>query len=274
MQIVGIGRIIFWEGGSLWIGEATAPVAPHQHHAIQLTFGLRGRIRLRPAADQNWAEYKVGAVPADLPHAFEANGSLVAHIFVEPEGTTGRALSQNLGLSNIIGLPEVLAGEAAAELRSRFESERPDAEIVTIAQRIVADLAGGIPSRRVTDLRVQKAIAAIKSRLAQPVTLGQTAASVHLSAGRFRHLFVAETGIAFKTFVLWLRLERAIATFAGGGSWTDAAHAANFADSAHLVRTLRRMFGIAPSSLSLSRGEGPSRKPVPSSRRQVRDLPT
>jgi AraC-like DNA-binding protein len=32
-------------------------------------------------------------------------------------------------------------------------------------------------------------------------------------------------------------------------SWTDAAQLAGFADSAHLSRTCRRMFGIAPTML-------------------------
>jgi hypothetical protein len=31
-----------------------------------------------------------------------------------------------------------------------------------------------------------------------------------------------------------------------GGSWPEAAHAANFADSTHLTRTCRRKFGLAP----------------------------
>lgn len=273
MQIVGIGRIIFWEGGSLWIGEATAPVAPHQHHAIQLTFGLRGRVRLRPAADENWTEHKVGAVPSDLPHAFEATGSLVAHIFVEPEGVIGRALSQNLGLSQIVSLPEALAGEMAAGLRAGFEGDWPDAEMVAIAQTIVASLAAGAAPRRITDIRVQTALAVIKSQLSRPMTLPGIAGSVHLSSSRFRHLFVAETGIAFKTYVLWLRLDRAIAAFSTGGSWTDAAHAASFADSAHLARTIRRMFGLAPSALSLMRADGPSRRSVASSKQQTDDHP-
>jgi AraC-like DNA-binding protein len=34
-----------------------------------------------------------------------------------------------------------------------------------------------------------------------------------------------------------------------GSSWTEAAQQAGFADSAHLSRTCRRMFGIAPSML-------------------------
>jgi len=51
---------------------------------------------------------------------------------------------------------------------------------------------------------------------------------------------------------LWLRLMRAVERFAAGASLTDAAHEAGFADSAHLSRTFRRMFGIAAGSLRVS----------------------
>jgi AraC-like DNA-binding protein len=32
-------------------------------------------------------------------------------------------------------------------------------------------------------------------------------------------------------------------------SWTEAAHAAGFADSSHLTRAHKRMFGIEPTSI-------------------------
>ena len=41
----------------------------------------------------------------------------------------------------------------------------------------------------------------------------------------------------------------AIEAVMAGASWTEAAHEAGFADSAHLTRTHRRMFGIEPSAV-------------------------
>lgn len=41
----------------------------------------------------------------------------------------------------------------------------------------------------------------------------------------------------------------AIEASMAGRSWTAAAHEAGFADSAHLTRTFRRMFGIGPTAL-------------------------
>jgi AraC family transcriptional regulator len=70
-----------------------------------------------------------------------------------------------------------------------------------------------------------------------------------LSPGRFRHLFVAETGTSFRAYVLWMRLNVAIQFAMAGESWTAAAHVAGFADSAHLTRTFKRMFGMNPAAL-------------------------
>ena len=49
--------------------------------------------------------------------------------------------------------------------------------------------------------------------------------------------------------MLWMRLNVAIQFAMAGQSWTEAAHAAGFADSAHLTRTFRRMFGMNPAAL-------------------------
>jgi AraC family transcriptional regulator len=83
------------------------------------------------------------------------------------------------------------------------------------------------------------------------VSLADAAAHVGLSTGRARHLFVEETGLPFRTYLLWRCLMRAAELFSAGSSLTDAAHSAGFSDSSHLSRTFRRMFGIAADSLRL-----------------------
>jgi AraC-like DNA-binding protein len=62
---------------------------------------------------------------------------------------------------------------------------------------------------------------------------------------------VEATGLPFRTYVVWLRLMRAVELYSAGSSLTDAAHGAGFSDSSHLSRTFRRMFGIPADSLRL-----------------------
>jgi AraC-like DNA-binding protein len=110
-------------------------------------------------------------------------------------------------------------------------------------------LADAMPPGGALDRRVVRVIAWMRGRLQSPIALGEAAAQAHLSASRFRHLFVAQTGISFRAYLLWARVESAIGTAIAGESWTAAAQSAGFADSAHLSRTCRRMFGIAPAML-------------------------
>lgn len=65
---------------------------------------------------------------------------------------------------------------------------------------------------------------------------------------------------AFRPYVLWTRLNRALELGVAGSSWTDAAHATNFADSAHLTRTCRRMYGLFPTSMRIEQDASRTRK--------------
>jgi AraC-like DNA-binding protein len=96
---------------------------------------------------------------------------------------------------------------------------------------------------------VARALEYIRDHVRAPVSLADAAAAATLSPSRFRHLFVQETGTSFRAYLLWLRINIAIEAAMAGGSWTEAAHAAGFADSAHLSRTHRRMFGIEPTAI-------------------------
>lgn len=54
-----------------------------------------------------------------------------------------------------------------------------------------------------------------------------------------------------RTYVLWRRLLHVWSLLMRGETLTSAAHAAGFADSAHLSRTARAMFGLPPSVLQM-----------------------
>jgi AraC-like DNA-binding protein len=96
---------------------------------------------------------------------------------------------------------------------------------------------------------VSQACEHIRRRLNRRITLAELAKAVHRSPSRLAHRFREATGVPLRRFILWRRLRAAAEIAMQGSSLTEAAHAAGFADSAHLSRTFRSMFGIAPSSL-------------------------
>ena len=247
--ISGFGQFIFWERGSLYIGSSVSPSELHSHHAIQLSLGLQGKVQFKTTMAADWMEYDGAIIPPDMLHTFQAPGRLLAHIFTEPESQLGRQILKRFGSGGIVGLSRDEARALAAPLRAAYLDSAPAGHLIRIARQTPARLVGAEEPPDRVDPRIQRAFAEIDRRLDEPFTLGEIAAHVGLSEGRLRHLFVAQTGLAFRPYVLWARLNRALALGYSGMSWTEAAHAANFSDSAHLTRTCRRMFGIAPSSI-------------------------
>ena len=102
------------------------------------------------------------------------------------------------------------------------------------------------------DKRVAAMVAYVADGIDGALTLPAAASAACLSPSRARHLFAAQTGLPFKTFVLWRRIEKAVALYAAGASLTEAAHEAGFADSAHLSRTFRRTFGLPAAALQVN----------------------
>ncbi|HET6147003.1 MAG TPA: helix-turn-helix transcriptional regulator [Polyangia bacterium] len=215
-----------------------------------MTLSLRGWFTLE-TADQ-----KVGgdaaAVAPDTEHALAGEG-MVAHLFVDPEGEPGRELQRTLFSSEtIVSIPAPRVGGLAGRLRVGFESpHRSDQALIDIGRAALAKLAPGSERDERPEARVRRMSAWAAGRLDAPVRLADAAAHVGLSTGRARHLFVEETGLPFRTYLLWRRLMRAAELFSAGSSLTDAAQDAGFSDSSHLSRTFRRMFGITADSLSL-----------------------
>lgn len=247
--IAGIGRIIVWPGASIWIGRQVGNVPDHAHHAIQISLGLEGPFRIRAKDWPEWRETVATVVMPNQAHRLDGCKTAVATIFVEPNSTPGAALRKRFD-----GFKVALLGNAEAEasvsgLRERFLAEAPDEQLVGHAKGAICRIAGDPLSAPRSDARITAALDWMRRHLASPMRIADVAKAVHLSPGRFRHLFVAQTGTSFRAWLLWARAEAAIAAATRGASWTNAAQDAGFADAAHFTRTCRRVFGIAPTML-------------------------
>ena len=250
----GIGRVYIWEGGGLFIGRGSGATDVHSHHAIQVSVGSDPGIPLRFRTTEEWVEYPGVIIATRQAHAFATDLATVAHIFVEPVTREGRALEeQQFGEAApdpaIVPLPRSTIPGAISHLFDTWEETRDADRVVGAAQALIGELAGGTQPRRPLDERLLRAIAFLRQNLHRPVSLTEAAAAAYLSPSRFRHLFVEETGMTLRPYILWLRFMRAWEAVSAGDSLTAAAHHAGFADSSHLTRTSRRMFGMAPTAL-------------------------
>lgn len=255
MKTIATGRIAFWEGGSLWVLDVPPGLeAPtrndlHAHHAFQLTFSLGGEFRLH--LDDRVVPGPFAVVAPDAPHAFEASGC-VALLFIEPESRAGRSLVQLMEGQPAAPISVEQAWDAPELIRRAFEHPTDARGTMREAGMQISNRIAGHRRTVEPDRRVRQIIKWAGENLDSALGIEAAAVGVGLSPSRVSHLFVEETGLPFRTYVLWLRLVRAAEAHTRGLNLTEAAQEAGFADSAHLSRTFKRMFGVPAAALEIS----------------------
>jgi AraC-like DNA-binding protein len=188
----------------------------HAHYAVQLVFSPSAKIL---AVDEElWSIARnVRAIPSGVQHVVQASSEVSDLLFVEPKLFEG----------NKIRTVKTI-------------------QVVTV-ENIIAQLESG-PLASLPD-RFAAIIACPNGELPAGFSARDAAARLGLSRSHFSHLFQLEMGLPFRQWVLWTRLKQAVLLVMSGENHTHAAHAAGFSDSAHLARTMRRMFGISISAL-------------------------
>ena len=253
------GDFVAWNGGCVLIGEGGGgTIEPHTHYAIQLCIGAPSGLRVRSGHQGAWQACAAALVPSRALHTIDVGDCRWgAVLFVEPETPEGRALTARL--RGALECLDAAAIEPAVErLHAAWTVEREPAAVAAACRDLVRQLSATAP-REPSDPRVLAAVEIIGRRLETAPSLDEVAREVHLSPSRFRHLFVEETGMPMRTYMLWRRLLRVWSLLMEGETLSGAAHAAGFADSAHLSRTARTMFGLAPSAIRMA---GPLRERV------------
>lgn len=252
MKLAGMGRILLWSGGSLWIGRSGTATDVHSHHAVQISLALPQRQLRLCCPGKDWHSYSAAIIKANLPHAFDGAGELVANVFVEPESRAGQALQHYCSATEITVIDAEIFKHEIAALFAAYSNNADDLTFVAAARGVINKLSATTSDPPVAlDPRIKRALELIRTRIGATVMLADIAAAVFLSPDRFRHLFQEQTGIRFRPYIQWLRIEIALAAYAAHRSLTEAAQEGGFADSAHFSRTFKSMFGVAPSSIHI-----------------------
>ncbi len=248
---VGVGQFFAWNGGCLFIGHHDRQLPVHAHQAIQLVVASAGCHGVRADETDPWGTYSVAAIASRQPHSLDVTGSdYGAVIFVEPETREGRSIARRFSDSGIVEAGDPGVREIADEMFDRWLEGR-GTEAVSQVHRLVRVLSAGAEPAEVTDPRILSAIEYINQHLGRAVTLDEVASHACLSPSRFRHLFSEQTSMGLRPYILWRRFLLVWDLLMKGGTLSEAAHAAGFADAAHLSRTSVRTFGFAPSAIQL-----------------------
>ena len=245
VQVSDAVRWYVWDGGFLALGRAQPVVPRHAHHAIQIVVALAGEIAVQDGA-QVWRSGRGIVVGPDREHAFDAQGAFAAMLFVDPESTEGAWLRAALQ-GDVTLIPERRVAACVTELARFRDLPLESLEIGALIRHCVQALsAGALPARRL-DPRVTQLLHRIQRSDDLRLSLAAAARAACLSPSRLQHVFKQQLGLPFRRYVLWRKVTRAMLAMGREGTATAAAHAADFADAAHLTRTFVEMFGIPPT---------------------------
>ncbi len=238
---------MLWPGQGLYVGPLL-PNAAHAHHAVQLTAALTGRFT---TMTRHGTRRRVAAAvfASDETHALSGSATTI-QLYLDPASWPG-LLGHDPHDDPIRRRLVDRTRKQLQTLQHLWDDHAPLNDWKATLARItdIGRRPAGAPGG-VLDLRVTAAMARVHATPGEPPSMREAAAHAQLSPGRFGHLFTECTGLPYRRYFLWVRLITAVAAMQPATPLTAIAHDVGFADQAHLTRTFRRMFGIAPSTLA------------------------
>jgi AraC-like DNA-binding protein len=213
--------------GALTFTGAIGSAQAHLHAAIQVLSVTSGDVLLRDAAG-NFHSAQSAIIPPGIRHELVCTAETVGRVaFHDPTSPQGRTMTARLAATGLdIATVDCWLAAAQPSFALSAASDVPVVLHPVLAQAI---------------------------RL-PPMPLAALAKSLNISASRLGHLYSDQLGLTYPTWRRWARLQRALAAVQEGQSLTDAAYEAGFADSAHLTRACKAMFGITPSQAHAAAG--------------------
>ena len=231
-------------GCAVFIGPA-GDTDIHRHQALQLSVGLDGPLSIRSGPT---VQSCAGVVVApNAPHAIDGRGRSLGLFYAERSSPEGAAWSRAVRFSGL----RLLDPDVVEALRAPFErlARNPaDDSLAFLRAALVQAAPDPAPPPAPASPLVARAIQRLESQVPGSIRVAELATELGARQRDLSRAFRDETSLSVRAYVLWLRIQRAVAALAEGDNLTGAAHAAGFADAGHLSRVFRRMFGVAPST--------------------------
>lgn len=205
---------------------------PHRHHALQVVWSRTGSASVACQGQHFTGETIV--IESGEPHAVRLTDGVVA--LVEGHSRVAEAIRRRwLDGTRIATVP-------ASDSRS---------VALQHVAALLETLATVPASEPEPEARIDAALAWLDALEQQgrwrEASLEAVLRQVHLSQSRFLHLFSQRVGTPWRTYLVWRRALVAITLASRGATLTEAAHRAGYADSAHLTRQFKGLFGYVPS---------------------------
>jgi AraC family transcriptional regulator of arabinose operon len=197
-----------------------------------------------------------GSAALVAPHvvrSIEASHCALLALDIDPCMPAWRSLVRAMGDAPVVALPtqafDGLGACMEAALHHRLAAPALRAlsdDLLQAACRAIGVAAQAQP----LDARVQAMLALMHSETAWAgVPLQALASHSCLSPDRVTHLFREQTGLSIRRYQQWLKARRALPHIHAGRPLLECALLSGFTDAAHMSRTYRQLFDVAPSAL-------------------------
>ena len=220
-------------GDIIWVKGQVVDNRPHKHHAFQVAWAMPDT-ELRLQTEDNEVQGHTVAVDGGVAHSLSMEQGVIALI--------------DSGSLVAAWLREQFLCEGTA---ARFEEPDGMDGVLDELRSSVPVVRGSKEWQKTQDERVCHVLDWLDELETagqwDSVSLKNALATVHLSRSRFLHLFSAQVGSPWRTYLVWRRALVAITLALEGLDFTEVAYAAGYSDSAHLSRQLSALFGFTPS---------------------------
>lgn len=208
-------------------------LTPHRIAVATAAIALEAPFELALPENEPHRSMAVAIIPARTTHHLRARGPM-AFVYAD-------ALSD--GHADLTGSHQALARIA----RGIGETDLGEDEVRALSRDLLSAL--GVTQRPSSAPHIEAARSFADRHPLDVERARDAAAIAGLATQAFQRRVRKETGMTYGQHRMRARVNAVIRYLAAGRSLTSAAHETGFSSSAHLSATVRRMFGISPSTL-------------------------
>ncbi|TGL03162.1 AraC family transcriptional regulator [Leptospira bouyouniensis] len=236
MKIAEHSKLYITKGLSIFIGTIIE-TSKHNHNAIQITLSAYNDFTVE--FDEISISTKSIIINSNCNHKLIGRKGKQIVISIENASNHSRAFHALLGENPYREI------NIDPKLIQTIESDAKENKNLSIVlEKIISHLNIEFNKVNKIDERIKKILNIIENVEEKKISVKKLAAQVALSESRIQHLFKIQIGMSIKKYLLWKRLVDGIHMITSGKDFTEAAYEAGFADSAHMSRTFKQMFGI------------------------------
>lgn len=233
----------------LAIDTPTVVSGPTRRPAAVILWASNGRpLKMRDMRSGLVWEGQAAVVAPHFQRAMQAEDCGLLSLNFEPGHPLFRGLCdmvRDKGLLPLDGKSLLSCSSDVRELITSSDTAEMD-RLSTFIARLVLPYAERVAPG---DGRVAEVLERLEIDLSKPPTLPELAHGVGLSGRYLSDMFVRQVGLPARSYIVWRRYRRALASLHLPQNLSDIAQSVGFYDQAQMARTFVEFFGFAPSKL-------------------------